>query len=82
MSKRNNLLLLADIIDSITYIEEYLKPLDEEGFYNDRKTKDAVVRNLEIIGEAANQITIDLKKKYPQVEWREAADLRNKIIHD
>lgn len=82
MSKRNNFLLLTDIIDSINYIEEYLKPLDEKDFYNDRKTKDAVVRNLEIIGEAANQITIDFKNKYPEVEWREAADLRNKIIHD
>ncbi|MEO5501180.1 MAG: DUF86 domain-containing protein [Ginsengibacter sp.] len=82
MSKRNNFLLLTDIIDSINYIEEYLKPLDEKDFYNDRKTKDAVVRNLEIIGEAANQITIDFKNKYPAVEWREAADLRNKIIHD
>ena len=46
------------------------------------KTKDAVVRNLEIIGEASNQITKEFKIAHTDIEWRETADLRNKIIHD
>ena len=46
------------------------------------KTKDAVVRNLEVIGEASNQVTEDFKAGFNQIELREAADLRNKIIHD
>ena len=82
MSKRNNLLLLTDIIEAINNIEEYLTNLNADDFYNDKKTKDAVVRNLEIIGEASKQVTDDFKLKYPNVEWRETADLRNKIIHD
>ena len=56
--------------------------LMEDDFYNDRKTKDAVVRNFEIIGEASKQVTSAYKANYPEVEWREAADLRNKIIHE
>jgi len=65
MSKRNNLLLLTDIIEAINNIEEYLTNLNADDFYNDRKTKDAVVRNLEIIGEASKQVTDDFKLKYP-----------------
>lgn len=82
MSKRNNLLLLSDIIEAINNIEEYLRDLNAGEFYNDRKTKDAVVRNLEIIGEASKQTTEEFKVQYPDIEWRETADLRNKIIHD
>lgn len=82
MSKRNDLLLLNDIAEAIAAIEEYIHGLDEDAFYNDRKTKDAVVRNFEIIGEASKQITQDYKIQHPNVVWREAADLRNKIIHE
>jgi uncharacterized protein with HEPN domain len=82
MSKRNNLLLLIDIIEAISNIEEYLHGLSEDDFYNDKKTKDAVVRNLEVIGEASNQITSAYKTQHSFVEWREASDLRNKIIHE
>lgn len=80
--KRNNLLLLNDIIDAIEAIEEYLLGFDTETFYRDRRTKDAVVRNFEIIGEAARQVSFEIKKQYPQIAWREIADLRNKIIHE
>jgi uncharacterized protein with HEPN domain len=82
MSKRNNLLLLKEIVEAINNIEEYLQGLDEDDFYNDKKTKDAVVRNLEVIGEACNQISQEYKNENYQVEWREAADLRNRIIHE
>jgi uncharacterized protein with HEPN domain len=82
MSKRNNLLLLIDILEAVNSIEEYLLNMTADDFYMDKKTKDAVVRNIEIIGEASNQITPDYKLMHPDVEWREAADLRNKVIHD
>ena len=80
--KRNNLLLLNDILEAIEAIEEYLQGLHEEAFYRDRKTKDAVVRNFEIIGEAAKQVSPEVKMQCPEIEWREIADLRNKIIHE
>jgi uncharacterized protein with HEPN domain len=82
MSKRNNFLLLNDIIEAISNIEFFLKDITEDQFYADLKTKHAVVRNLEVIGEAANQITSDYKILNPDIEWREAADLRNRIIHE
>lgn len=56
--------------------------LTEDDFYRDRKTKDAVVRNPEAIGEASKQITGDFKIKHTDIEWRETADLRNKIIQE
>lgn len=80
--KRNNVLLLNDIIDAIATIEEYIQGFTEEAFYSDRKTKDAVVRNFEIIGEAASQVAQEFKIQHPEIAWREAADLRNKIIHE
>lgn len=73
---------MNDIVEAINNIEEYLLNLSEDDFYNDKKTKDAVVRNLEIIGETCNQITQEYKEQHTGIEWREAADLRNKIIHD
>ena len=69
-------------MDAIITIEGYLQDFTEDGFYNDRKTKDAVVRNFEIIGEASRQIPEEFTSRYPEIEWRETADLRNKIIHE
>lgn len=82
MSKRSNILLIKDIHESISLIDIYLADFTEDDFYRDRKTKDAVVRNLEIIGEASNQLDKSFKDIYTTIPWREAADLRNKIIHD
>lgn len=70
------------MLDAIVAIEAYVHALTEDDFYNDRKTKDAVVRNFEIIGEASKQVTPAYKANHPEVEWREVADLRNKIIHE
>lgn len=80
--KRNTLLLLNDIVDAISAIEDFTAKLTQEEFYNDRKTKDAVVRNFEIIGEASRQISSEFKSDHPHIKWRETADLRNKIIHE
>jgi len=80
--KRNSYLLLKDIFDAIETIEEYLQGFEEDAFYRDRKTKDAVVRNFEIMGEAAKQIPESFKIQHPEVAWREIGDLRNKIIHE
>lgn len=82
MSKRNNLLLLHDINEAIEAIDEYLTGLTAEQFYNDRKTKDAVIRNFEVIGEASRQLSSGFKMLYPDIKWREMGDLRNKIIHE
>lgn len=51
-------------------------------FQNDRKTVDAAIRNLEVIGEAANNISQELKNNYPTIPWRDMISMRNKIMHE
>jgi uncharacterized protein with HEPN domain len=82
MSKRDHLLLLNDILESAIKIKKYTENLSLEHFLNDDKTVDAVVRNLEIIGEAANRINLEIKEQYPKVEWKRIKGLRNRIVHD
>jgi len=64
MSKRDLKLFLTDILESIQKIENYITGLSYEEFVKDSKTKDAVVRNLEVIGEAAGTIPLDIRQKY------------------
>jgi uncharacterized protein with HEPN domain len=82
MSKREPGLLLDDIRTSISKIERYTAGLDEESFLADEKTIDAVVRNLEIIGEAAKQLQADFKARHRAVPWTQIAGLRNRIVHE
>ena len=73
---------LSDIIESITRIKSYTHNVSYSQFLKDIKTQDSVVRNLEIIGEAAKRISDELKKNNPSVEWKNISDLRNRLIHD
>ncbi len=82
MPKRNNNLLLEDILESILKIEVYTKGIDYNNFFKDEKTKDAVVRNLEIIGEAVNNLSTEFTLKNDEIEWRKIAAFRNRLIHE
>ena len=82
MSKRTPNLLLEDIIDSGAKILEYSQNLSFEDFINDSKTVDAVIRNFEIIGEAANLLPEEFKDKYPNIDWHRIRGFRNRIVHD
>lgn len=82
MSERNLSLLLVDINLSIGKILEYTRDMTFDNYESDSKTKDAVERNFEIIGEAASRIPDDFKKVQPTVEWRIIKDFRNFIIHE
>ncbi|MEW5977426.1 MAG: DUF86 domain-containing protein [Acidobacteriota bacterium] len=75
-------MLIADIIESIEKIERYIAGLDHDAFVSDEKTVDSVVRNLEIIGEAANRIPESFTAQHPEIEWRRIVGLRNRIVHD
>ena len=81
MSKRDFRLYFEDILESTKKIEGYIANLTYDDFVKDNKTIDAVVRNLETIGEAAKQIDEETKKKYDDIPWREIVDFRNRIIH-
>jgi uncharacterized protein with HEPN domain len=82
MSKREPHLLIEDIIDSGNKILEYTKDLSFEQFITDNKTIDAVVRNFEIIGEAANRLPDEFKDRYPSIDWHRIRGFRNRIVHD
>ena len=81
MSKRADFELACDIQEAIRRIDAYIKNLSYEKFLKDGKTQDAVVRNLEIIGEAVKNLTINLKKKHPEIPWKELAAVRDRLIH-
>lgn len=75
MSKRDTILLLEDIIECIEKMERYTDSLSLDQFYNDEKTVDAVVRNFEIIGESAKQVSKSDKLKFIQIPWRKMVGL-------
>jgi len=72
---------LKHILDAIERIEQYLVDQDLERFRSLSEKIDAVVRNMEIIGEAISCLTRDLKARHPGVEWRIATAMRNRLIH-
>jgi len=82
MSKRDNVLLLEDMQEAAQKIISYTKGIDRDQFFEDEKTADAVVRNFEIIGEAANRIDDEFKHNNPQIEWNKLRGFRNRLIHD
>lgn len=53
-----------------------------KAFSNDRKTSSATIRELEVIGEAVGKVSVELKTKYPEINWRDMKDLRNLLIHE
>ncbi len=82
MSKRDTLLLLEDMLQSAQKIKLYTEGFDYDSFLADNKTIDAVVRNFEIIGEAANRIDEDFRNNNPEIEWKRIRGFRNRIVHD
>ncbi|MBI5233022.1 MAG: DUF86 domain-containing protein [Deltaproteobacteria bacterium] len=79
--KRRDKDFLEDIQEAINLIGLYTKGLTYRKFLEDRKVQDAVVRNLEVIGEASKNIAATFKAKYPDVPWKKVAGLRDKLIH-
>jgi uncharacterized protein with HEPN domain len=82
MSKRDLVLLLEDIFEAALKIRRYSNGLNYEAFVDDDKTLDAVVRNFEIIGEAANRLSDDFRTSNPQIEWDRIRGFSNRIVHD
>ena len=81
MSKRRDRDYLNDIREAIQRISTYTAGLTYEEFMKDIKTQDAVVRNLEIIGEATKNLSAGLKKSYPKIPWKDLMGMRDKMIH-
>lgn len=79
---RDPLLYLEDILEAIARIRVYTSGYDYSRFAEDSKTQDAVVRNLEIVGEAAGRLSKELHANASEIEWRKIIGLRNILAHE
>jgi len=82
VSPRDWFFRIQDIVDSLTYIESYVHGMNYGQWVNDHKTMDAVIRNLEIIGEAAKHIPPETMNRYPDIPWGKMRAMRNVLIHE
>ena len=72
---------LKDILDAISDIEAFIANINEAEFYKNKEKKYAVVRALEIIGEAAKNLSKELRAKHKEIPWKEIVGMRDKLIH-
>ena len=72
---------LEPILEAISRINRYVADGGKHAFLQDEKTQDAVIRNLEIIGEAATKLSPELKTKHDEIPWGDIAGMRNRLIH-
>ncbi|MFA5872816.1 MAG: DUF86 domain-containing protein [Anaerolineales bacterium] len=80
--ERNWMMRVEDILACIEKIKAYTQGMTYEQFYADGKTVDAVIRNLEIIGEAAGYVPLEIQEKYPELAWLEMRGMRNIMAHE
>jgi len=80
-SKRRDPDYCSDILEAMQRIISYTGGLSYERFMEDKRTQDAVVRNIEVIGEAAKRLSSPLKKQHPAIPWKDMAGMRDKVIH-
>jgi uncharacterized protein with HEPN domain len=73
---------LLDILQSAQLIQVYLRNVDLDGFLHDRKSQDAVVRRIEVIGEAVRRTSIEFRAAHPEIPWQDMAGMRSKLVHD
>lgn len=79
---RNYIVYIHDMYDSVLKGISFIKGINFKTFSKDDKTQYAVIRAIEIIGEASKKIPSQIKKKYPFIPWREISGMRDKLIHD
>ena len=79
---RDYRLYLDDILEAIDRIREYVQGMNDEAFSSDRKTQDAVIRNLEVIGEASRNLADELKAQANEIEWSKIIGFRNILAHE
>lgn len=80
--KKDPLIFLKHIMECIELIEKYTKKLTKRKFLENTKTQDAVIRRIEVIGEASKNIPQSVKNKYPGIPWRKIAGMRDILTHE
>ncbi len=81
MSRRSVLVLIADMREATERILGYVDGYSYPAFVADTRTFDAVLRNLEVIGEAASQVPVPFRERHPEIPWRQIVGLRNVVVH-
>lgn len=79
--KKNDSVYLSHILDSIERIEEYTESMEKDDFLSSNLVQDGTIRQIEIIGEAAKNLSKELRDKYPQIPWSDIAGMRDRLIH-
>ena len=82
MSKRSDIVRMLDMREAAQRTITYCADLDYDAFLRDTKTQDAVVRNIEILGEAAKGVSEETRRRFTAIPWRSVAGMRDRLIHD
>jgi len=80
--KKEDTIYLQHILDAISRIEEYVHELSYERFLENRLVQDGVIRQIEIIGEAAKRLSPKMRNQVSDIPWKDIAGMRDKLIHD
>jgi len=78
---KENLIFIGHIIENINDIESFMRGVTKESFLKNKEKQNAVIRSLEIIGEAVKNLPLDITTKHPNIPWKEIAGTRDKITH-
>lgn len=82
MSERSDKVLLEDMLEAVNRILSYTEGIDFKTFSNDLKTSDAVLRNLQVLGEAAKSISSNIHDKHSEIEWSKIIRSRHIVVHE
>ena len=82
MPRRSWRLRAEDILQALETIHDYTRDMDRDDFIRDRRTVDAVLRNLIVIGEASRKVPAEVQQANPQIPWQEMSDMRNVVVHE
>ena len=82
MKNKDPQIFLSHILENASYAQENVRGVDFKTFLKDRKTRDAVVREIEIIGEAVKNLPMVFRDQHPEIPWKKIAGMRDEIVHE
>jgi uncharacterized protein with HEPN domain len=80
--KKDPRVFIEHVLECIGRIEEYVRGVTKDEFFKSTQKQDAIIRRIEIIGEAAKNLPIEIKEKYPDIAWKDIAGMRDILIHE